>query len=316
MADLTAAERLDRTLAIVPWVANRPNGTATFAEIGERFNIDSDDLRDCLVITSMVGVHPYTPDVLINAIIDADTVSIELPDYFRRPLRLTAEQTFALLTSAKALLSVPGADENSALARGLAKVLNALGEASETAVEIAIDTASDAITEQLRNAIDNKLSVEMSYYSYGRDNTGSRVIDPWTIHSEGGLWYLQGWCHASGAERIFRIDRIHEVSQLDRSFVVPVPVPEFRLFDSAVAQGRVTLRLSQQAKWVVEYYPTESVTQETNGALTVELAIGSVAWLERLLLRLGPDAAVLDASEGLEGVGAASARRLLAIYSE
>ena len=316
MADLTAAERLDRTLAIVPWVANQPNGTATFAEIGERFNIDSDDLRDCLVITSMVGVHPYTPDVLINAIIDADTVSIELPDYFRRPLRLTAEQTFALLTSAKALLSVPGADENSALARGLAKVLNALGEASETAVEIAIDTASDAITEQLRNAIDNKLSVEMSYYSYGRDNTGSRVIDPWTIHSEGGLWYLQGWCHASGAERIFRIDRIHEVSQLDRSFVVPVPVPEFRLFDSAVAQGRVTLRLSQQAKWVVEYYPTESVTQETNGALTVELAIGSVAWLERLLLRLGPDAAVLDASEGLEGVGAASARRLLAIYSE
>ncbi len=316
MADLTAAERLDRTLAIVPWVANQPNGTAAFAEIGERFNIDSDDLRDCLVITSMVGVHPYTPDVLINAIIDADTVSIELPDYFRRPLRLTAEQTFALLTSAKALLSVPGADENSALARGLAKVLNALGEASETAVEIAIDTASDAITEQLRSAIDNKLSVEMSYYSYGRDNTGSRVIDPWTIHSEGGLWYLQGWCHASRAERIFRIDRIHEVSQLDSSFVVPVPVPEFRLFDSAVAQGRVTLRLSQQAKWVVEYYPTESVTQETNGALTVELAIGSVAWLERLLLRLGPDVAVLDASEGLEGVGAASARRLLAIYSE
>jgi proteasome accessory factor C len=316
MADLTAAERLDRTLAIVPWVANQPNGTATFAEIGERFNIDSDDLRDCLVVTSMVGVHPYTPDVLINAIIDADTVSIELPDYFRRPLRLTAEQTFALLTSAKALLSVPGADENSALARGLAKVLNALGEASETAVEIAIDTASDAITEQLRSAIDNKLSVEMSYYSYGRDNTGSRVIDPWTIHSEGGLWYLQGWCHASGAERIFRIDRIHEVSPLDSLFEVPDPVPEFRLFDSADAQGRVTLRLSQQAKWVIEYYPTESVTQETNGALTVELAIGSIAWLERLLLRLGPDAAVLDASEGLEGVGAASARRLLAIYSE
>ena len=71
MADLTAAERLDRTLAIVPWVANQPNGTATLAEISERFNIGADDLRDCLVITSMVGVHPYTPDVLINAIIDA-----------------------------------------------------------------------------------------------------------------------------------------------------------------------------------------------------------------------------------------------------
>lgn len=316
MADLTAAERLDRTLAIVPWVANQPNGTATFSEIGERFNIDSDDLRDCLVITSMVGVHPYTPDVLINAIVDADTVSIELPDYFRRPLRLTAEQTFALLTSAKALLSVPGADEDSALARGLAKVLTALGEASETAVEIAIDTASDAITEQLRSAIDNRLCVEITYYSYGRDNTGNRVIDPWTIHSEGGLWYLHGWCHSSGAERIFRIDRIREVTQIDRAFDVPDPVPEFQLFDSSDAYGRVTLRLGRSAKWVVEYYPTESVTSEPDGTITVELAIGSLAWFERLLLRLGPDAVVLDASEGLDAVGPASARRLLAIYSE
>ncbi len=316
MADLTAAERLDRTLAIVPWVANQPNGTATFDEIVERFNIGADDLRDCLVITSMVGVHPYTPDVLINAIVDADTVTIELPDYFRRPLRLTSEQTFALLTSAKALLSVPGADEQSALARGLAKVLHALGEASETAVEIEIDTASDTITEQLRFAVDSKCSVMITYYSYGRDNTGSRVVDPWSIHSEGGLWYLQGWCHLSNAERIFRIDRIREVTHTDQAFVVPDPIPEFRLFDSADAQGRVTLRLNTAAKWVLEYYPTESVTPEANGAFTVELAIGSVAWLERLLLRLGPDVVMLDASEGLEAVGALAARRLLAIYSD
>jgi len=316
MAELTAAERLDRTLAIVPWVANQPHGTATLEEIGERFNIGADDLRDCLVITSMVGVHPYTPDVLINAIIDADTVTIELPDYFRRPLRLTAEQTFALLTSAKALLSVPGADDRSALARGLAKVLLSLGEASETAVEIGIDTASDAITEQLRVAVDSKCSVEITYYSYGRDSTGSRIVDPWSIHSEGGLWYLQGWCHSNNAERIFRIDRIRDVRHTDQVFVSPDPIPEFRVFDGADAQGRVTLRLKSAAKWVLEYYPTESVVPEPDGGYTVELAIGSVAWLERLLLRLGPDAEVLNASAGLEKVGALSARRLLAAYSD
>ena len=316
MADLTAAERLDRTLAIVPWVANQPNGTATLDEISERFNIGADDLRDCLVITSMVGVHPYTPDVLINAIVDADTVTIELPDYFRRPLRLTAEQTFALLTSAKALLSVPGADDRSALARGLAKVLHSLGEASETAVEIGIDTASDAITEQLRVSIDSKCPVKITYYSYGRDNTGSRVVNPWSIHSEGGLWYLQGWCHSSSAERIFRIDRIREVAHTDQAFDIPDPIPEFRLFDSADVQGRVTLRLKPAAKWVLEYYPTESVVPEPDGEFTVELAIGSVAWLERLLLRLGPEAVVLDASDGLEVIAADSARRLLAIYSD
>ena len=316
MADMTAAERLDRTLAIVPWVANQPLGTATISEISERFAIDADDLRDCLIITSMVGVHPYTPDLLINAIVDADTVTIELPDYFRRPLRLTAEQTLALLTSAKALLSVPGADHSSALARGLAKVLASLGEASETAVDVGIDTAPDAITEQLRTAIETRHAVEITYYSYGRDDTGTRRIDPWAIHSEGGLWYLQGWCHLSNAERIFRIDRVRDAVLTNQSFVAPDPLPVFTLFDGSNALGQITLLLQPEARWVTEYYPAESIEQHSDGTTTIRLAIGSLPWLERLLLRLGAEATVVDASPGLVGVAPTAARRLLHLYRD
>ena len=316
MADMTAAERLDLTLAIVPWVANQPDGTASFAEISERFSIDADALRDCLVITSMVGVHPYTPDLLINAIVESDSVTIELPDYFRRPLRLTAEQTFALLTSAKALLSVPGADQTSALSRGLAKVLTALGEGSETAVDVGVDTASDVVVDELRRAIDEGFAVSITYYSYGRDDTGSRIVDPWSIHSEGGLWYLQGRCHTSDAERIFRIDRIRSVSVTDIRSFPPEPAPPFRLFDSSDALGRIVLRLPHDDRWVIEYYPTESVELLDDGAILVEMAIGSVAWLERLLLRLGPETEIVRATAGLETTGTAAARRLLSIYGE
>ena len=316
MAEMTAAERLDRTLAIVPWVASRPDGTATIAEISERFAIDAEDLRDCLIITSMVGVHPYTPDLLIDAIVDADTVTITLPDYFRRPLRLTAEQTFALLTSAKALLSVPGADQQSALARGLDKVLRSLGEVSETAVDIGVDTAPDAITDLLRRCIDERRSVEITYYSYGRDDTGVRCVDPWSIHSEAGLWYLQAWCHASSGERVFRIDRVKDARITDDTFVPPDPLPAFGLFDGSSALGTVTLRLDPAARWVTEYYPAESVAIDDDGSSTVTLAIGSVPWLERLLLRLGPEAEVLDATDGLADVGARAARRLATIYGE
>lgn len=316
MTEMTAAERLDRTLAIVPWVANRPGGTATFSEISERFSIDIDALRDCLVITSMVGVHPYTPDLLINAIVESDSVTIELPDYFRRPLRLTADQTFALLTSAKALLSVPGADHSSALSRGLAKVLAALGEGSETAVDVGIDTASELVVDDLRSAIDQGVAVSITYYSYGRDDTGSRIVDPWSIHSEGGLWYLQGRCHANDAERIFRIDRIRSVALTELRSVPPEPVPTFRLFDSSDALGRIVLHLPREDRWVVEYYPTESVEHLEDGTLLVEMAIGSEAWLERLLLRLGPNTKIVRATAGLDATGTTAARRLLTIYGE
>jgi predicted DNA-binding transcriptional regulator YafY len=67
---------------------------------------------------------------------------------------------------------------------------------------------------------------------------------------------------------------------------------------------------------VIEYYPTESVQEEVDGSLVVEMAIGSVAWLERLLLRLGPDATILDATAGLETTGTTAARRILSIYGE
>lgn len=314
MAELTAAERLDRTLAIVPWVANQPAGTATYEEISERFAMDAEDVRDCLIITSMVGVHPYTPDLLINAIIDADSVTIELPEYFRRPLRLTVEQTFALLTSAKALLSVPGADESSALGRGLAKVLATLGEGSENAIDVGVDTAPDVIVDELRQAIDQHRAVTLTYYSYGRDDTGTRIVDPWHIHSEGGLWYLQGWCRTSDAERIFRLDRILDVSVTDLTATAPVPLPPFRLFDSSEALGMVSLRLQPSARWVIEYYPHESVHAEDDGTLLVDIAVGSLAWLERLLLRLGSEAVVVSATNGLELVGCDAARRLLDTY--
>ena len=314
MAELTAAERLDRTLAIVPWVANQPAGTATFEEISERFAMDADDVRDCLIITSMVGVHPYTPDLLINAIIDADRVTIELPDYFRRPLRLTTEQTFALLTSAKALLSVPGADQSSALGRGLAKVLATLGEGSENAIDVGVDTASDVIADELRRAIDARCAVSITYYSYGRDDTATRTVDPWLIHSEGGLWYLQGRCHTTDAERIFRLDRIREVTLTGEAAIPPEPLPPFRLFDSSAISGRVSLRLQPSARWVIEYYPHEAIRTESDGTLVVEIPVGSVAWLERLLLRLGSEAVVVSATDGLDAVGSLAARRLLRAY--
>ena len=264
----------------------------------------------------MVGVFPYTPDLLIEAIVDSDSVTITLPDYFRRPLRLTAEQTFALLTSAKALLSVPGADTDSALARGLAKVLDSIGETSETAVDIDLDTAPDAVTELLRHLIEARHSVDITYYTYGRDDIGSRRIDPWSIHSEAGLWYVQAWCHRSTAGRVFRIDRILEASPTSDRFTMPEPLPPFTVFDSGSIEGSVTLHLAPSARWVIEYYPAESVEVHDDGSSTITFAIGSVPWLERLLIRLGPDATVLEASEGLAEVGRNAARRLLATYRD
>jgi predicted DNA-binding transcriptional regulator YafY len=47
--------------------------------------------------------------------------------------------------------------------------------------------------------------------------------------------------------------------------------------------------------------------------LRVTLRVGERAWLERLLLRAGPDATVVT---GDDGTGATAARRILAVYGD
>jgi len=76
---------------------------------------------------------------------------------------------------------------------------------------------------------------------------------------------------------------------------------------------RVTLRLASAAEWVVESHPHESATRADDGTWQVVLAISEPAWLERLLVALGPDATVVAPAD-LTELGAEAAGRLRRRY--
>ena len=70
---------------------------------------------------------------------------------------------------------------------------------------------------------------------------------------------------------------------------------------------RVVLELEPSAAWVVEQYPVEEVESLGDGRLRVRLVAGQRAWLERLLLRLGPAASVVEGDPGLAAAAACPA---------
>ena len=76
----------------------------------------------------------------------------------------------------------------------------------------------------------------------------------------------------------------------------------------------VTLELEPSGAWVAEAYPVERVEVLADGRLRVELRVGGRAWLERLLLRLGPAARVVAGPDDLAGAGRAAAARVLERY--
>jgi proteasome accessory factor C len=308
----SAGERLRRLLALLPWLAANPGSTVT--EISERFGIAPEQLLDDLNVVWMVGIPPYTPDQLIDLEIDDDRVTVNLGSYFRRPLRLTPAQAVALVAAGQSLVSVPGTDPEGPLARGLAKLADALQVDPDEAMAVHLGDAASATVERLRAASNDGHRVRIDYYSFGRDERSERDVDPHRVWAEAGSWYLAGYCHKAEDNRVFRLDRIASVDVLDEATTTS-PDGATSVFNPKAEDPSVVLDLDPEAAWVLDYYPHGPVTPGEDGHVRVELPVASVRWLEQLLVRLGPAATVLEVHGDVPAdAGAAAARRVLARY--
>ena len=314
MSRLTAGDRLERLLSIVPWVVDQDG--ASLDDISARFDYPRDKLlADLNDVVFMVGLYPFTPDQLVEVEVTDDRVWIRYAEYFARPLRLTPEQALALVAAGSSLLAVPGAEPDGPLARGLAKLADSIDVDPKEAVEIALGPAAATAVDQLRTAVADHRQVEMDYYAYGRDERNRRTIDPYRVFSDNGQWYVVGYCHLAAGERLFRVDRINELAVLDSRFEPPTELPTAAVFRPHPDDPRVRLRLPADARWVLEHYPCEEVVDGDDRAIEITLAVSAAPWLERLLLRLGPEAEVLHAPDGISpSLGGEAARRILRRY--
>lgn len=306
-----ADERLARLLDIVPWIAARDG--PELQEVCRRFSIGEKELLSELNLLFLCGLYPFTPDVLIDVDVAEGRVWIRMADYFKRPLRLTPQEGLALACAASAFLDVPGTDRDGALGRALAKLETVLGVGAEEGLEVDLGTTPGGVLEQLQDAAEARRKVRIGYYSFGRDGHSVRVVHPWEVFNASGHWYLRGWCESAGAERLFRVDRVTEVETLPICFEAkPQPAePDQAVYRPRADDPLVVLDLDPPAHWIAEQYPHEGVEERPGGVLRVSIRVAGTAWLERLLLRAGRHARVV---QGDPGVGPAAARRLLRRY--
>jgi len=311
---LTANERLQRLLALVPWVAAQDG--PTIEEVCARFELTPERLLADLELVSMVGVHPFTPDELVDVVVEDGRVWAHYALSFRRPLRLTPEQGLALVAAGRTLLAVPGADPEGPLARGLAKLAATLGLDPDEAMDIDLGDAPAGTIEVLEHGIAEGRQVEIDYYAYGRDERTTRTIDPYRVYATQGQWYVVGHCHRAGGDRVFRVDRIAGATLLDTTFERPSEGPGLEVFTAGPGDPRVIIELAPDARWVLEQYPIDEVVELGDGRCRATIAVTARPWLERLLLRLGPDGRLVDSTgEPVEAdVARGAAQRVLARY--
>lgn len=300
---------------MVPWIVARPG--VSVADVAERFGISESELVADLEVVWMVGLPPYTPDALVEVTMEDGKVWIQYADFFARPLRLTPAQGLAMLASSDALLSMPGTDPTGPLARALDKLATALDVDVEGALDIDLGAAGSQHLEPLRQAAEHRTYVDIEYFSYGRDAVTQRRIVPDRITANGGAWYVEAWCLLAEGDRLFRLDRIASLAVTDQVSDRELPTTDGqRSFAADASLDRIRLDLQPSARWVVDAYPCEDIVHHDDGSVSVTLAVTAERWVQRLLLRLGADAVVVEEASfaGAGSLGSAAAASVLARY--
>lgn len=310
------APRLRRMLLMIPWLLE--SGGSTVTELAERFGVSEDDIVRDLTLVMCCGVPPYGAEHMITVVLDDDgSVLAWKGPFFTRPMRLTPAEGFAVLAAGRALLAVPGAEAEGALATALAKLESALGTAAGGGRSVSVELETPPLLGDVRAAVASRSRLAVEYFAAWRDEVTSRVIDPYVVFSQEGRWYVAAADSLRGVVRHFRVDRLAAATPTGETFEVPPDAPTSppeRAFTGGPEVVEAVVVVPPSARWVAEAYDPLDVEELVDGRLRLRLAVAGERWLERLLLRVGPSA-VVESPPELTGLGAAAARRLLARYS-
>jgi proteasome accessory factor C len=307
-------ERLRRLLAIVPYIVNHPG--VSMDEVSRLFDVPEGALAEDLNLLFLTGLPPYSPGDLIEVEMEGGKVWIRMAEHFARPVRLTRAEALALYLRGSELLGAPGLREADALRSALDKLAGSLGPEilGKLQVEVGQAPADEAThLEAVRDAASSRRSLQIDYYSASRDEVNSRRIDPEQVFSAIGNWYVVAWDTRSDAERLFRVDRIRAARPTGETFEPRGLLGQGReLYTPSGEDIRVRLRVGPGARWIAEYYAVEEAS-ERNGSLEVTLPTKDLAWMAKLVLRLGGQAEIVEPDE-LRDLVRRTAGETLALY--
>lgn len=290
----TSADRLARLLNLVPYLLTRPGILVT--EAAADLGVTEAQLHDDLELLWVCGLPGYGPGDLIDMAFDGDRVTITYDAGIDRPLRLTPDEAMALIVALRMLAETPGIANRDAIGRALTKIEHASGEWADAPVAVTA-TGNDDRLATVRAAVERGRALRITYYAATRDATTERVVDPMRVIVVGDRSYVEAWCRRAADVRMFRVDRIDALVELDEP-AAPPPAARSAVIDGEVYRPapdapEITIRIGRGDRWITEYYPVDRVEELTPEEWLVTMRVTDLDWARRFVLGLGPGVGVV-----------------------
>jgi len=325
---VTTAARLSRLLAMVPWLY--ANDGITIAEAARHFGVTERQLELDLWLLIVCGLPGYGPDQLIDIQFWGADARIHVldPQALERPLRLSGEESAALLIALRLLAQVPGGHDRQALVSAMGKLQQVAGWRQPTDAAVVVDAGTGTeIVSAIDAAVAEQRSLRIRYAGSTRDAITDREVEPIGVTSTDGRAYLEGWCRLAGAVRTFRVDRILQASLGDRLPERPATRDPIETRDPVESNGSVdshgsddsispatfaSIRLAPRSRWALDVYPIEEPDEQADGSVVGWIAVQDPEWVVRLVLSMRGDLVVIGPDSLREAVVAATDRALRA----
>ncbi|HRU04934.1 MAG TPA: WYL domain-containing protein [Candidatus Brocadiia bacterium] len=298
------AQRLTRILTMIAYVRRRPEGVP-IGELTQYLGCTREELVADIDAALLCGAPPYLPSDYINAGIERGRVFISLADHISRPIALTLQEALAVLL---ALDSLPAGMAANEVVRGLrGRILGLFPGQGRREIQrigrrLRLGGQPGPLGQTLgvlEEAIRDSEEVRIEYYTASRDAMSERVVRPYGLVEQGGMWYAVGWCLMRDRELPFRVDRIRRIEKTGQRFDPPKDFDIARyareeMYFPTSRDLHAAIRLAPDlVRWVMDERFAGAIEPQEDGAAVLTLSVSRWEWLLSWLLQYGPKAEAL-----------------------
>lgn len=206
-----AISRVARVMDIIPYVLENPG--ISIENLAAKFGVSQKQIIKDLELIFLCGLPGYTPYELIDLTFEDGLVTIIDPQLFDKPRKFT-ETEGVIITLGLNLLkkSISDTDQLKSIDNLIRKLSAKFKVSSSTSIG---DLAKPLFYEEILRSINKKTFITIEYISISEDLVSRRSIKPMRVSIKNGFYYLFATDLEIEADRIYRIDQIKSVAEIE-----------------------------------------------------------------------------------------------------
>jgi len=239
------------------------------------------------------------------------------------PLVFTAEEATVLYMGANLVRDVWGHTYGDAVTAVTAKLDNVLpddlrAQVAQAQQSLAVGGLAardyrpwEATIHALRQCIVDRRCARLVYRTPPRQKPTARVVEPYGLAVQWGMWYLAAFCRLRGEMRPFRVDRLQAIDALEDPTSPPAEFDVREYMAQAMQYEtpyRVAVRLDRAVAQSVGDWSDDwrEITEHDDGSVTVRFGTANLDWATGWVLSYGAAAKALEPAELVEKVRSAA----------